>query len=111
MKKNAIIGGFLTVLGITILTTIVMVMYHINKTVIWAADSLGASGEAGLGLQMFVGLILVILLLSFIMFGILFITFGVGYLNGITPLKLMWKIHAKIFGDFFDDDDMNFFDR
>lgn len=111
MTKNEIIGSVLTCIGIIILTVIVMILYHLNKTAIWLAESLGATGEASMGIQIIIVLIGVFALFSGLVFGILFIIFGVGYLAGVTILETLEKIRKKVFRDFFDDDNYKFLKR
>jgi len=102
-------GFILISVGTIIMVIIAGIFYHLNSMAIWISESIGATPEAGTGIQIVIAIIAIFVLFSTIVGGIACITFGVLYFKGITPLETLNKLHKKFFGKIFDDDD--FFNR
>ncbi|MCK5012976.1 MAG: hypothetical protein KAS66_04085 [Candidatus Omnitrophica bacterium] len=101
--KNQSKGGFIMALGWMILMAVLGILYYMNTVAIWLSESIGITGEASFGVQVIVAVIGLFLLFSVIMFGIVLMILGIGYLKDITPFNLIEKFHKKIFGDTFSD--------
>ncbi|MCK4668285.1 hypothetical protein KAU33_16150 [Candidatus Dependentiae bacterium] len=108
--NNKIKGFTLTGVGLIIIAIITGIFYHLNSMAIWISESIGATPEAGTGIQIVVAIIAIFVLFSTIVAGIACITFGLLYFKDVTPFEILNKLHKKFFGKMFDDDD-DFFNR
>ena len=101
--KNQSKGVLLMALGWNILLVVTGILYYLNAVAIWLSEAIGITGEASFGVQVIVMVLGLLLLFSVIVFAIVLMILGIGYLKDITPFDLMEKIYIKIFGDFFSD--------
>ena len=101
--KNQSKGVLLMALGWNILLVVLGILYYLNVVALWLSETIGITGEAGFGVQVIVMVFGLFLLFSVIMFAIVIIILGIGYLKNITPFDLMDELHKKIFGDTFSD--------
>ena len=103
--ENQSKGVILMALGWNILLVVTGILYYLNAVAVWLSESIGTTGDASFGLQVIVMVLGLLLLFSVIMFAIVLMILGIGYLKDITPFDLIEKIYTKIFGDFFSDRD------
>ena len=101
--KNQSKGVLLMALGWNILLVVTGILYYLNAVAIWLSEAIGITGDASFGVQVIVMVLGLLLLFSVIVFAIVLMILGIGYLKDITPFDLMEKIYIKIFGDFFSD--------
>ena len=101
--ENQSKGVLLMALGWNILLVVTGILYYLNAVAIWLSEAIGITGEASFGVQVIVMVLGLLLLFSVIVFAIVLMILGIGYLKDITPFDLMEKIYIKIFGDFFSD--------
>ena len=101
--KNQSKGVLLMALGWNILLVVTGFLYYLNAVAIWLSEAIGITGDASFGVQVIVMVLGLLLLFSVIVFAIVLMILGIGYLKDITPFDLMEKIYIKIFGDFFSD--------
>ena len=101
--ENQSKGILLMALGWNILLVVTGILYYLNAVAIWLSEAIGITGDASFGVQVIVMVLGLLLLFSVIVFAIVLMILGIGYLKDITPFDLMEKIYIKIFGDFFSD--------
>ena len=86
-------------IGVSILSIVTTIIYYINSVSVWISETIGASSEASIGIQIIILIFAIVTLLSVILFGLLLVAIGVGYIFNITPFNMIEKIQKKIFGD------------
>lgn len=97
-----ILGTIMIVIGAFILSVIICLFYYLNAIGIWLSETFGASGDAGVGIQLVVLVLGILLLFSAIVFGLALMTIGIILLTDIAP-TLLKATSNKFFEKTFDD--------
>jgi len=101
--KNQIIGTLMIIVGTAIVSIVIGILYYLNAIGIWLSETLGISGDAGVGIQLVIIIVGIIVLFSVIVFGLVLLVIGILLLTNIAP-TLLQVLQGKLFGNRFNDD-------